>query len=121
MYGFRPQSPLGPPRTMTSLLAHTHTHTHTHTRKRNRCIFRVLQLTQAGLNSRITESELNKCKKCKKNVRMPDGCHLRFEEYLQGKNNCSSVSMILELCRLTGKCFEETLRGGNDVKNLEIF
>ena len=52
---------------------------------------------------------------------MPDGCHLRFEEYRQGKNNCSSVSMILELCRLTGKCFEETLRGGNDVKNLEIF
>ena len=52
---------------------------------------------------------------------MPDGCHLRFEKYLQGKNTCSSDSMILHLCRLTGKCFEETLRGGNDVKNLEIF
>ena len=27
MYGFRPQSPLGPPGTMTFLLARTHTHT----------------------------------------------------------------------------------------------
>ena len=57
-----------------------------------------------------------------KNVCMPDGCHLRFEEYLLGKNTCSCVSRtVLKLCRLTGKCFEETLRGGNDVKNLEIF
>ena len=52
---------------------------------------------------------------------MLDGLHLHFEECLQGKNTCSSDSMILNLCRLTGKCFEETLQGGNDVKNLEIF
>ena len=55
---------------------------------------------------------------------MLGGCVLRFEEYLQGTNTCSSVSMsmmIPKLCRLTGKCFEATLRGGNDVKNLEIF
>ena len=107
-----PQSPLGPPGTMTSLLAHAHKK-----RKRNGCIFRVSQLMEAGLNSQITESERNKCKNVK-NVCMLDGCHLHFEEYLQGKNTCSSDSMILHLCRLTGKCFEETLRGGNDVKNL---
>ena len=55
---------------------------------------------------------------------MLGGCVLYFEEYLQGTKTCSSVSMsmmILKLCRLTGKWFEETLRGGNDVKNLEIF
>ena len=55
---------------------------------------------------------------------MLGGCILRFEEYLQGTNTCSSVSMsmmITKLCRLTGKSFEETLRGGKDVKNLEIF
>ena len=47
---------------------------------------------------------------------MLDGCHLRFEEYLLGKNTCSSVSMtVLKLSRLTGKSVfsEETLRGGN--------
>ena len=38
---------------------------------------------------------------------MPDGCHLRFEEYLQGKNTCSSVSMILKLCQLIGKCLKK--------------
>ena len=56
-----PQSPLGPPGTMTSLLAHAHKK-----RKRNGCIFRVSQLTYAGLNSRIVESERNKCKNIKK-------------------------------------------------------
>ena len=56
-----PQSPLGPPGTMTSLLAHAHKK-----RKRNGCIFRVSQLTYAGLNSRIVESERNKCKNSKK-------------------------------------------------------
>ena len=93
---------------------------HTQKKKRNSCIFRVSRLTQAGLNSRITESEGNKCKNIE-NVCMLGGCVLHFAEYLQGTNTCSSVSMslmILKLCRLTGKCFEETLRGGKDVKNL---
>ena len=56
-----PQSPLGPPGSRTSLLAHAHKK-----RKRNGCIFRVSQLTYAGLNSRIVESERNKCKNIKK-------------------------------------------------------
>ena len=44
---------------------------------------------------------------------MLGGCVLHFEEYLQGTNTCSSVSismMILKLCRLTGKCFEAKKR-----------
>ena len=107
-----PQSPLGPPGTMTSLLAHAHKK-----RKRNGCIFRVSQLTYAGLNSRIIKSERNKCKNIKKCMYARWMCSAFWGV---GTNICSSVS-IPKLCRSTGKCFEETLRDGNDVKNLEIF
>ena len=111
-----PQSPLGPPGTMTSLLAHAHKK-----RKRNGCIFRVSQLTYAGLNSRIVESERNKCKNIKKCMYARWMCSAFWGASARNQHLLKHEPDDSELCRLTGKCFEETLRGGNDVKNLEIF
>ena len=40
-----------------------------------------------------------------------------FEEYLQEKTS----DFILKPCRETGKCFKESLRRGEVVKNVELF